>query len=297
MHGRAGERQEPWLLIKETRRGCAARAPSTASSTQMPDSVLSTDDRGPADRMRRRKAASDDSAAAGGDGHIGEDGRARPRRRRRAPAKARDKAPARRNGNGDSAELGEAPARSVRGRADALPAGASRPRCRRRCAAARDARRRAPSDRGWIYEIKFDGYRMLARVEGDDVAPLHAQRQRLDGASSRRWSQAVRALGIGSGWLDGEIVVHRRRPARPTSTRCRTPSTSARTDDIQYFVFDLPYCAGHDLRSVPLDRAARAARGAARRAPTRSASASARTSTPTPEEHRCRTPAACASRA
>jgi ATP-dependent DNA ligase len=40
---------------------------------------------------------------------------------------------------------------------------------------------------------------------------------------------------------------------RPTSRRCRAPSTP-RTAQIVYYLFDLPYCAGHDLRDVPLEQ-------------------------------------------
>ena len=107
-----------------------------------------------------------------------------------------------------------------------------------------------PTDAGWIYEIKFDGYRLLARIDGDDV--------RLFTRNGNDWTSrmkglvaAVRALGIGSGWLDGEIVVSGANGA-PDFNALQNAFDSARTDDIQYYVFDLPYYAGHDLRAVPL---------------------------------------------
>jgi bifunctional non-homologous end joining protein LigD len=62
---------------------------------------------------------------------------------------------------------------------------------------------------------------------------------------------AVRELGIGSGWLDGEIVVNGR-TGTPDFNALQNAFDSARTNDIQYYVFDLPYYAGHDLRSAPL---------------------------------------------
>jgi bifunctional non-homologous end joining protein LigD len=61
----------------------------------------------------------------------------------------------------------------------------------------------------------------------------------------------VRALGIGSGWLDGEIVVAGANGA-PDFNLLQNAFDSARTDTIQYYLFDVPYLAGHDLRAVPL---------------------------------------------
>ena len=108
----------------------------------------------------------------------------------------------------------------------------------------------APADDGWIYEIKFDGYRLLARIDGADV--------RLFTRNGNDWSSrmpslvdAVRALGIGSGWLDGEIVVAGASGA-PDFNRLQNAFDSTRTESIQYYVFDLPFHDGHDLRAVPL---------------------------------------------
>src|SRR5207237_5364734 len=63
-----------------------------------------------------------------------------------------------------------------------------------------------PRGEGWIYELKFDGYRIVARVDGDDV--------RLFTRNGNDWTSrltdledAVRALGIDSAWLAGESMV------------------------------------------------------------------------------------------
>ncbi len=37
-----------------------------------------------------------------------------------------------------------------------------------------------PAQGAWHYELKFDGYRLLARVDDRSRPALHAQRQRLD---------------------------------------------------------------------------------------------------------------------
>jgi bifunctional non-homologous end joining protein LigD len=109
----------------------------------------------------------------------------------------------------------------------------------------------APADRaGWIFEIKFDGYRMLARAEGGRVqlftrngndwthklAPLHA---------------ALVAMGLPDGWYDGEIIMPGEK-APADFQALQQAFDSARTGDIAYYLFDLPYCAGYDLRPVPL---------------------------------------------
>ncbi|HET9023230.1 MAG TPA: DNA polymerase ligase N-terminal domain-containing protein, partial [Burkholderiaceae bacterium] len=64
----------------------------------------------------------------------------------------------------------------------------------------------APSDAGWVYEVKYDGYRMLARCEGGHV--------RLVSRNGNDWTRRLAPLaaamtraGLGDGWLDGEIVM------------------------------------------------------------------------------------------
>ncbi|HEY0856749.1 MAG TPA: DNA ligase D, partial [Albitalea sp.] len=109
---------------------------------------------------------------------------------------------------------------------------------------------RAPPGDEWVYEIKFDGYRLLARIDGEDV--------RLFTRNGNDWTtkmqpvaQAVRALGLPSGWLDGEIVVNNAQGA-PDFNALQKAFDSSRTERIVYCVFDLPYFDGHDLRQVPL---------------------------------------------
>src|SRR5689334_10427116 len=58
----------------------------------------------------------------------------------------------------------------------------------------------------WLVEIKFDGYRVMARIEGG--------RARLITRGGHDWTdrmaslaRAIEALGVRDAWLDGEIVV------------------------------------------------------------------------------------------
>ncbi|MEO8308812.1 MAG: DNA ligase D [Pseudomonadota bacterium] len=105
-----------------------------------------------------------------------------------------------------------------------------------------------PSD--WIYEVKFDGYRILAKVE--------AKRVRLITRNGHDWtdkltqlSEALRSMALKPGWLDGEIVMLAESGAT-SFQRLQNAFDSERTRDIVYFVFDLPYYGGYDLTDVPL---------------------------------------------
>ncbi|HET8747053.1 MAG TPA: DNA ligase D [Ramlibacter sp.] len=102
----------------------------------------------------------------------------------------------------------------------------------------------------WIFEIKFDGYRMLARVEGGAIE--------LVTRNGNDWTsrmpglvKALRSMELPDGWYDGEIIM----PGEDVPADFQALQgafDSARTEQIVYYLFDLPYCAGHDLREVPL---------------------------------------------
>jgi len=104
----------------------------------------------------------------------------------------------------------------------------------------------------WSYEVKFDGYRLLARIDGDDV--------RLFTRNGNDWTarlsdlaDAVRGLGLAPAWLDGEIVVQARNGV-PDFQALQNAFDRGRQAlaEVRYYVFDLPWYAGHDLRAVPL---------------------------------------------
>jgi bifunctional non-homologous end joining protein LigD len=109
---------------------------------------------------------------------------------------------------------------------------------------------RAPPGDAWIYEIKFDGYRLLARIDGDDV--------RLLTRNGNDWTlklkslaAALKAMKLPPCWLDGEIVVMDEHGV-PHFNALQNAFDSSRTERIRYCLFDVPYFAGHDLREVPL---------------------------------------------
>lgn len=108
-----------------------------------------------------------------------------------------------------------------------------------------------PTDsEAWLYELKFDGYRLLARVDKGDV--------QLYTRNGHDWTHklpavrdAVAKLPLRSGWLDGELVVPGPTGA-PDFQALQAAFDSKSSDAMQYWLFDLPYYMGYDLRAVPL---------------------------------------------
>ena len=107
-----------------------------------------------------------------------------------------------------------------------------------------------PASGEWSYEIKFDGYRLLARIE-QGRARLFTRNGNDWTAKLKALAAAVETLGIQAAWLDGEIVVLNQ-DGTPDFNALQNAFDASRTDSIDYFLFDLPYLAGHDLRHVPL---------------------------------------------
>ena len=65
---------------------------------------------------------------------------------------------------------------------------------------------KAPKGAEWIHEIKFDGYRLQARIDGDTVKLL--TRKGLDWtAKFGGIAAALKELKLGSALIDGEVVV------------------------------------------------------------------------------------------
>ena len=117
-----------------------------------------------------------------------------------------------------------------------------------------------PAGAGWTYEVKFDGYRLLARIEGDDVR-LFTRNGHDWTARLKELRAEVLALGLGSAWLDGEIVMLDAH-GNPDFQALQNAFDTSKTKDIAYFVFDMPHVDGHDLTRVPLVERRRLLEGA-----------------------------------
>jgi bifunctional non-homologous end joining protein LigD len=106
-----------------------------------------------------------------------------------------------------------------------------------------------PTGKDWIIETKFDGYRMMARIDKDRVRFF--TRNGHDWTSKfKSLASELERLGIKSAWLDGEMVVLR--DGLPDFQSLQNAIDSARNENIVYFLFDIPYFDGQDLKDVPL---------------------------------------------
>jgi bifunctional non-homologous end joining protein LigD len=108
----------------------------------------------------------------------------------------------------------------------------------------------APGGDRWQHEIKFDGYRTQARIDAGEVRLL--TRTGLDWTD--RFSlieQAVKKLGLGSAVLDGEIVVEDETGISSFSELVGALKNGQK-DRFRYYVFDLLYLNGVDLRGAIL---------------------------------------------
>ncbi len=103
----------------------------------------------------------------------------------------------------------------------------------------------------WIFEIKFDGYRLLARVEGKQIQ-LFTRNGNDWTAKLKPLRSEIERLGLADGWYDGEIVVLNDKGV-PDFGALQNAFDAARAKSIAYFVFDAPFMGGFDLREVPLE--------------------------------------------
>jgi bifunctional non-homologous end joining protein LigD len=107
-----------------------------------------------------------------------------------------------------------------------------------------------PEEGHWIYEIKFDGYRVLARIS-NGKAHFFTRDGKDWTAKLPQHAKAIEALGIKSGWFDGEIVVLDKHGV-PSFQLLQNAFDEKSTAQILFFLFDLPYLNGYDLRRAPL---------------------------------------------
>ena len=107
-----------------------------------------------------------------------------------------------------------------------------------------------PTTGDWLAETKFDGYRLLTRIERGKARLItrngHDWTGKLEPVAA-----AVEGLGIEDGWLDGEIVVLDAKGV-PDFNALQNAIDNARTGGVVYFLFDVPFLGDRDLRAVPL---------------------------------------------
>ena len=108
----------------------------------------------------------------------------------------------------------------------------------------------APAGPGWVHEIKYDGYRMHARIDGRNIKLL--TRTGLDW--SHRYRRTIEALGslkVKSAYLDGELCALDGYGV-PVFSRLQAAMDEGSTDQLVFFAFDLLYLNGDSTAQLPL---------------------------------------------
>jgi bifunctional non-homologous end joining protein LigD len=107
---------------------------------------------------------------------------------------------------------------------------------------------KAPVGDKWLHEIKFDGYRIQAHVAMGRAALF----TRNGHDWTNRFSSIATALKLGTlaAVFDGEVVVEK--DGRPNFSELQSALASRRSARMIYYVFDLLYLNGLDLRGCGL---------------------------------------------
>ena len=110
-----------------------------------------------------------------------------------------------------------------------------------------------PGGDGWIFEIKFDGYRVMTHLAKGRATIVtrggHDWTHKMAGLADE-----LATLGLDNAWLDGEVVVLDAdgRPRFNALQNALDHSGGSRSDAVVCYLFDIPFANGHDLRDVPL---------------------------------------------
>src|SRR5262252_6354891 len=110
---------------------------------------------------------------------------------------------------------------------------------------------KAPEGEEWLHEIKYDGYRLLARIEHGRVRLI--TRGGLDWTA--KFPGLARFLGelpLASALIDGEIV-HLEADGTTSFSGLQDTISRGRTDKLTFFAFDLLYRDGWDLTAVAIE--------------------------------------------
>ena len=108
----------------------------------------------------------------------------------------------------------------------------------------------APVGDEWVHELKYDGYRILCRVLKRS-ATLVTRNGRDWTTKLQRIAEAAAALPVRNAWLDGEVVALM--PDGSISFQALQNAFDTRSEaSLVYYVFDLLYLDGYDLRRVGL---------------------------------------------
>jgi bifunctional non-homologous end joining protein LigD len=111
---------------------------------------------------------------------------------------------------------------------------------------------RPPASGDWLWEIKFDGYRVMCRIESGQA--------KLITRGGHDWTEkmgtlatAVEQMPVDNAWLDGEVVVLTE-TGIPDFNALQNAFDRRSTAQLTFFAFDIPFLNGRDLREAPLSQ-------------------------------------------
>jgi bifunctional non-homologous end joining protein LigD len=245
MHGRAGEKKEPWLLIKS--KDEAARSASDPDILEeQPLSVVSgrsipeiAEGKGRKRIWHSNRSVKENVKAGATKRHAflpPVSAQKSSQQRARTP---RDRAGAKQSSRGSAGKNKDK---------DRRPGDAPLPDFVPPSLATLHAT--VPSGRGWVHEIKFDGYRIQARLDRRKVRLL--TRKGLDWKEKfPNVAAAVAKLPAGTALIDGEIVVEDEDGASNFS-ELQAALKQGERERFIYYVFDLLHLDGRDLTGLPM---------------------------------------------
>lgn len=107
-----------------------------------------------------------------------------------------------------------------------------------------------PKTNDWLFEIKYDGYRILAYVD-DNKVQLMTRNYHDYSSKFTSIVKSLKELSKGKSFiLDGEVVVTDE--LGRTDFSALQGSIRGRKDNFNYIVFDILFLNGEDLRELPL---------------------------------------------
>lgn len=109
----------------------------------------------------------------------------------------------------------------------------------------------APAGEEWLHEIKFDGYRAIARV-ADGKVTMYSRRENDWTDKFRSVADELARLPVREAMLDGEVCVTRPDDGITSFQLLQNELGADRAEKLVYFAFDLLFLDGYDLRGVAL---------------------------------------------
>lgn len=109
----------------------------------------------------------------------------------------------------------------------------------------------APSGSGWLSEIKFDGYRMLARI-GDGEVKIFSRNGNPWTSKIPTIAKSLTKLNVKQAWLDGEIVVLDDE-GKSNFSKLKDALGSADPKNVFFYLFDILYLDGYNTMNCRQD--------------------------------------------